>query len=151
MFRQNSVTLPVKPGFIFKNQAQFHAPSLIEIPDLPGSSLCPVKALRDYLDDTSDSPEGSLFIHPRSGKPLNAGRVAFFLAKAINWLVPDSLARAHDSRRLSTTLAFYLGVPSDRIVAAGSWRSSSTFAKRYCVPLRESSNKSGAVLARTRC
>ena len=151
VFRQNSVTLPVKPGFIFKNQAQFHAPSLIEIPDLPGSSLCPVKALRDYLGDTSGSPEGSLFIHPRSGKPLNAGRVAFFLAKAINWLVPDSLARAHDSRRLSTTLAFYLGVPSDRIVAAGSWRSSSTFAKRYCVPLKESSNKSGAVLARTRC
>ena len=28
-FRQHSAVFPVKPGFIFKNQAQFHAPSLM--------------------------------------------------------------------------------------------------------------------------
>ena len=149
VFRQHSVVLPVKAGFVFKNQAQFHAPSIIEIPDLPGSDLCPVKALRDYVSDLGDSSEESLFLHPRSGKPLNAGRVAFFLAKAVSWLLPNSLAKGHDSRKLSTSNAFMLGVPASQIVAAGSWRSSNTFAKRYLVPLVPSGSR--AVLARTRC
>ena len=149
VFRQHSVILPVKAGFVFKNQAQYHAPSIIEIPDLPGSDLCPVKALRDYVSDLGDSSEESLFLHPRSGKPLNAGRVAFFLAKAVSWLLPNSLAKGHDSRKLSTSNAFMLGVPASQIVAAGSWRSSNTFAKRYLVPLVPSGSR--AVLARTRC
>ena len=47
--RQSSIVLPVKPGFLFKKQGQFHFPTLIEIPDSPGSPLFPVKALEDYL------------------------------------------------------------------------------------------------------
>ena len=43
-FRQHSVVLPNKAGFLFKNQNQFQEPSLIEIPDRPPAKLCPVKA-----------------------------------------------------------------------------------------------------------
>ena len=148
-FRQSSVVLPVRAGFIFKNQTQHHSPSLIEFPDLPGSFLCPVKALRKYLDDSLDSTEAGLFLHPVSGKTLNAGRLAFFLAKAIDWLVPGSMAKGHDTRKLSTTHAWYTGVRADQIVAAGSWKSTSTFANRYLVPLRPSS-PCKVVLARNR-
>ena len=148
-FRQSSVVLPVRAGFIFKNQTQHHSPSLIEFPDLPGSFLCPVKALRKYLDDSLDSTEAGLFLHPVSGKTLNAGRLAFFLAKAIDWLVPGSMAKGHDTRKLSTTHAWYTGVRADQIVAAGSWKSTSTFANRYLVPLRPSS-ACKVVLARNR-
>ena len=146
-FRQQSVTLPVKPGFIFKNQAQFHAPSLIDIPDLPGSPLCPVDALRRYLASSQNGESSSLFLHPESSKPLNAGRLAFFLVKAIQWLLPGCLANAHDTRRLSTTHAFTAGVSASSIVAAGSWRSTNTFTSRYLVPIRP---RGSVVVARTR-
>ena len=148
--RQSSIVLPVKPGFLFKNQGQFHSPTLIEIPDLPGSPLCPVKALRDYLDATQGRSETSLFLHPVSSKPLNAGRLAFFLAKAIDWLLPGCLAEAHDTRRLSTTLAFMSGVTIGNIVAAASWRSTNTFTSRYLVPIRNARSSARAVIARSR-
>ena len=148
--RQCSIVLPVRPGFIFKNQGQFHAPSLIEIPDLPGSPLCPVQALRSYLDATQGKSETSLFLHPASFKPLNAGRLAFFLAKAVDWLLPGSLAEAHDTRRLSTTRTFMSGVTIGNIVAAASWRSTNTFTSKYLVPIQSARSSATAVLARTR-
>ena len=149
-FRQHSAVFPVKPGFIFKNQAQFHAPSLIDIPDLPGSSLCPVKAVKDYLADTASVKETTLFLHPKSGKALNASRLAYHLAKAIDWLLPGAMGKAHDTRKVSTSGAFCLGIPVEKIVEAGSWRSSNTFAKKYLVP-STSGSRPKAVLARTRC
>ena len=148
--RQNAALLPVRPGFLFKNQAQFHSPSLMDIPDLPGSALCPVKALKEYLADTSDSLESGLFLHPSSGKTLNAGRLAYFLAKAIDWLVPEALGKAHDTRKLSTSKAFCAGISAHQLVSAGSWRSTNTFAKRYFVPVGPKA-KGSAVVARSRC
>ena len=148
--RQCSIVLPVKAGFLFKNQGQFHSPSLIEIPDLPGSPLCPVKALREYLDATQGKSELSLFLHPVSFKPLNAGRLAFFLTKAIEWLLPGCLAEAHDTRRLSTTGAFMSGVTIGNIIAAASWRSVNTFTTKYLVPIRNARSAARAVLARVR-
>ena len=121
---------------MFMNQTQFHEPPLIEIPDLPSSKLCPVRALKDYLAGTKET---SLRFHPVSGKSLNAGRLAYFLAKAIRWLVPDVKARGHDTRRISTTNAFCAGASASQIVAAGSWRSHNTCAKRYFVPETSSS------------
>ena len=44
-----------KTRFLFENQAHFHAPSLMDFPDLPGPSLCPVKVLKEYLTN-SDGP-----------------------------------------------------------------------------------------------
>ena len=149
VFRDNDVTFRQRKGFLLKNQTQFHAPSLLRIPSLPDSPLCPVRAVRDYLADTQASTEPGLFLHPISGKTLNAGRLAYFLVKAIRWLLPDALPNAHDVRRLSTTHAFAAGVSLDKIVDAGSWRSSSTFARKYLVPcISPSSGR--AILARCR-
>ena len=149
VFRENDVVFKQREGFILKNQTQFHAPSLLKIPSLPGSSLCPVKAVRDYLADTQASTEPGLFLHPVSGKTLNAGRLAYFLVKAIRWLLPNALPHAHDIRKLSTAHAFAAGISLDKIIDAGSWRSSSTFAKKYLVPLISPSS-GRAILARCR-
>ena len=122
----------------------------MDIPDLPGSALCPVKALKEYLSDTDGSSEPGLFLHPSSGKTLNAGRLAHFLAKAIDWLVPEALGKAHDTRKLSTSRAFCSGISAHQLVSAGSWRSTNTFAKRYFVPVGPKA-KGSVVVARSRC
>ena len=77
---------------MFKNQTQFQEPPLIEIPDLPSSKLCPVRALKDYLAGTKET---SLRFHPVSDKSLNAGGLAYLLAKAIRWLVPRTRHVSH--------------------------------------------------------
>ena len=149
VFRQDAVICQFKDGFVVKNQSQFHAPSMLRIPDLPDSPLCPVMAIKEYLADTQASSEPGLFLHPVSGKTLNKGRLAYFLVKAIKWLLPNALPHAHDIRKLSTTHAFVAGMGPDKIMEAGSWRSTSTFAKRYLVPVVTPSS-GRAVLARCR-
>ena len=89
----------------------------------------PVASLRAYLDKSSSSP--NLFTHPETGSTLNAGGIAFWLVKAISWLVPGSFPRAHDVRKLSLSLAYARGLPIKSIVEAGSWQSPSTFVAKY--------------------
>ena len=135
VFRDNAVIFKPREGFLLKNQSQFNPPSMLRLPALPDSPLCPVRAVREYLADTQASSEPGFFLHPVSGKSLNAGRLAYFLVKAIKWLLPEALPHAHDVRKLPTTHAFAAGVSTDKIIEAGSWRSSSTFAKKYLVPI----------------
>ena len=131
VLRGNGVTLPVSEGFLFKNQSLSHSPSPISFPSLGRGNLalCPIASLKAYLARTS--PSASLFCHPHTGAALNAGGVAFWLVKAINWLIPDACPRAHDVRKLSLSLAYARGLPIKEIVEAGSWQSPSTFVLRY--------------------
>ena len=137
-FRAGAVVLPLRAGFIAKNQTSSHSLSLIEIPNLPGSPLCPNAALRAYLRVTSGSEKGGLFLNPESGKELNAGGVSYWLVRAIEWLLPGSLGRGHDIRKLLTSLAWLRGVKTDAIVAAASWRGTNTFFRKYLVHSRSS-------------
>ena len=63
-----------------------------------------------------------MFFHPVSGKTLNAGQVSYWLAKAINWVLTGAMGVADDVRKLSTTMAWFMRVLLDQIVAAGLWR-----------------------------
>ena len=63
--------------------------------------------------------------------------------------MPDALSNAHDVRKLSTTHAFVAGMGPDKIMEAGSWRSTSTFARKYLVPI-VSPSFGQAILARCR-
>ena len=135
-FRGGSVVLPLRDSFIANNQTSNHSLSLIEIPNLPGSPLCPNVALRVYLRVTSGSEKEGLFLNPESGKELNAGGVSYWLVRAIEWLLPGSLGKSHDIRKLSTSLAWFRGVRTDAIVAAASWRGTNTIFRRYLVTPR---------------
>ena len=67
-----------------------------------------------------------------------------FLAKAIDWLIPEALGKAHDTRKLSISRAFCAGTSAQQIVTAGSWRSTNTFAKRYFVPVLPKNERVGS-------
>ena len=146
--RNTNAILGVKAGFLFKNQSLEHAPSNIVIPALGDHVLCPILALDNYLELTKDSLESSLFLHPLSGKSLNAAGISFWLAKAIDWLLPESLGKGHDIRKLVTSHAWFRGIAANEIIAAGSWKSLNTFIKRYFVHGRPTGS---AVVAITIC
>ena len=70
------------------------------------------------------------------------------MAKAINWLLPESFGKGHDIRKLVTSHAWFRGIAANEIIAAGSWKSLNTFIKRYLVREKPTGE---AVVARTIC
>ena len=75
------MVLPLRANFIVKNQGQGHFSSTTEIPSLPGSRLCPNKAVSEYLEVNKYSKETGLFLHRVLDKSLNAGQISFWLPK----------------------------------------------------------------------
>ena len=130
-----SVTLPVAAGFLFKNQSAGRTPPNIVIPELGGDHpvMCPVRAIKLYLAKTKSTKSSKLFLNPETGTPLNAGTLAFWLCKAINYLLPDAICKSHDVRKLSHSLAWTRGVPMDDIIKRGFWSSQNVFIRRYLV------------------
>ena len=80
------------------------SPLLLKIPNIPESRLGPNKSATEYLEATKHSRETGWFLHPVSDKSLSAGQISFWLAKAINRGLLGTMGKAHDVRKLSTTL-----------------------------------------------
>ena len=116
--------------------------------DLPDELLlCPVRALRIYLDRTSSiSPRPrSLFVSPRSpSRPLSKNALSFFLRSVILQSLPSpsssfpsssstrsSSFQAHSIRGLATSAAFSRNVSLSSILEAAAWSSSSVFTSFY--------------------
>ena len=146
--RSLEATLPVVPGFLYKNQSANRRPPAIVIPALgKGSILCPVEALKLYLKNTEDSTSPKLFINPESGRVLNAGTISYWLCKSINYLLPNAICHAHDTRKASFSLAWARGVPSEEIVKKGFWSNSNVFIKRYLIPNNTSKCRTRCIVA----
>ena len=75
------------------------------------------------------------------------------MALAKKWAsLPASFFRENtdDTWKLSNSRAFCSVISVQQLVAAGSWRSTNTFAKRYFVPVLKKA-KGSVVVARSRC
>jgi len=134
----SSVSLLVRSGFLYKNQSINRTPPPICFPSIDMQHpLCPALALQKYLDSTSSQPhQGAIFVHPASGRPLKAGRLSYWLWKAIETLAtPSSRFGGHDVRKLSHSVAWLRGVPTDTIVKNGFWQSQNIFINNYCTSL----------------
>ena len=136
----SSVSLYVMPNFLYKNQNAKRTPPIIHIPPLPNSALCPVAAVRTLL--ASPNPRGcdKLLVNPSTFAPILASSCRYWLCKAINWLLPNTIARAHDIRKNSYSMAWVRGVPIEEIMKRGFWASSSVFFTRYLNPNLSSSS-----------
>ena len=130
-----AATLAVLPGFLYKNQTPSHTPGGIKIPAMDTDSvLCPVKAIRHILSLPNPKSLQQLFLNPSSGAALNASTLAFWICKAINWLLPGSIPRSHDVRKNTWSTAWVRGVPANEIMNQGFWSSTSIFFRRYFNP-----------------
>ena len=126
------VSLNVLPSFLYKNQSASRSPPPIVIPAfLEDPTLCPMAAIQRLLSAPNPASHPNLFLNPVSHSPLNAASLRFWLCKAINWLLPDCIPRAHDVRKNAFSMAWVRGVPMEEIMRQGFWSSPSVFLRRY--------------------
>ena len=100
--------------------------------------LCPVRALRIYLDRLSTlSPlRRRLFVSPsRPSRPLSKNAISFFLRDVISNAGASrpevGHLRAHDIRSVSTSVAFHRNWSVSTVLESATWASSSVFTSFY--------------------
>ena len=105
------------------------------------NALCPVRALRTYVEKTAGFRKSEqLFVSwatPHLGKPLTKQRLSHWIVGAIAMAynskgqrAPVGL-RAHSTRGMATSWALFQGVSVEEICAAASWATPHTFTRFY--------------------
>lgn len=105
------------------------------------NTLCPVRALRIYVDRTAAFRlSDQLFVswaNPYKGKPITTQRLSHWIVDAISaayaskgQAAPAGL-RAHSTRGLATSWALFEGVPADVVCRTAGWASYHTFVRFY--------------------
>ena len=100
--------------------------------------LCPVRALRIYLDRTASlAPlRHRLFVSPRRpSRSLSKNAVSFFLCDVISAAGASrpevGRVRGHDVRSVSTSVAFHRNWSVSAFLDSATWSSSSVFSSFY--------------------
>ena len=151
----SKVSLYPSPSFLSKNQLAKEGPGSVApvvIPALAPTldkslrsdrSLCPVRALRYYLDRTSDLRQNKelVFVSFKKGfdKDISPATISSWIKQTVIlcYELSDHQAhtlhqvKAHDVRAFAASKAFQSGVSLDQILAACHWKSHNTFTQFY--------------------
>ena len=97
---------------------------------LQDSSLCPVEALRVYLERTVSWRSGSLFRRERGGTLTINGirQQILYLIKEVD---PDSVPKAHQVRAIATSINFFQFMDFQALSQYTGWKSSRVFMRHY--------------------
>lgn len=151
------VSLEPSNRFVAKNQLAREGTRILKpivipalAPTLSGElrkdrTLCPVRALKYYLDRTKDlrGDRELLFIShwPGHKSELHRNTISSWLVQTIRHClrscsedtaaIANCGARAHDIRALAASWAFRSGVALEDVMSACSWRSHNTFTSFY--------------------
>ena len=123
------------PDFLSKNEDPLRRrPPATISPLLAEPTLCPVDAVRKYLDRTRGC-SGALFRNATSGTPLSLFQTRSALVDLIYASQPErftsSMPRAHQIRAYASTLAFYGSMSFADISAFTGWEGPSVFFRHY--------------------
>ena len=151
----SKVSLFPSPSFLSKNQPAKEGPQSIApvvIPALAPTldkslksdrSLCPVRALRYYLDRTSDLRQHKelVFVSFKKGfdKDISSATISSWIKQTVIlcYELSDHQAhtlhqvKAHDVRAFAASKAFQSGVSLEQILSACHWKSHNTFTQFY--------------------
>ncbi len=104
-------------------------------------ALCPVRALRRYIEQTlavcSTDQLFVCFVGPVRDKPLSKQRISYWIVEAISiadkskGLSLPAGVHAHSTRGMSASWALFRGVSVEDVCAAASWASPHTFVCFY--------------------
>ena len=114
-----------------------------------GRLLCPVRAVKVYLDRTAPHRPRCerLFVTAgRSKKEISKTTVSFWLRKTISrayelsgTALPVPAPRARETRGIAPSILFRKNFADDQVLKAGTWRRHTTFTRHY---LRDIAHKS---------
>ena len=151
----SKVSLFPSPSFLSKNQLAKEGPQSVApvvIPALAPTldrslksdrSLCPVRALRYYLDRTSDIRQDKqlVFVSFKKGfdKDISPATISSWIKQTVIlcYELSDHHAhnlhqvKAHDVRAFAASKAFQSGVSLEQILSACHWKSHNTFTQFY--------------------
>ena len=138
------------PGFVAKTQDPsspaprfegFSVPALPNARNNRNGRLCPVWAVRRYLDRTATHRPRceQLFVTTgRSKKEISKTTVSFWLRKTISPAYqllgteqPVPAPRARETRGIALSLLFKKNFAVDQVLKAGTWRRHTTFMRHY--------------------
>ena len=145
------VSFSFVPGFVAKTQDPSSLAPRFEgftVPALPnarnnrnGRLLCPVRAVRRYLDRiAAHRPRCErLFVTAgRSKKEISKTTVSFWLRKTISCAYqlsgteqPVPASRAREARGIAPSLLFKKNFAVDQVLKAGTWLRRTTFMRHY--------------------
>ena len=109
----------------------------------PDRSLCPVRALRYYLDRTSDIRQNKelIFVSFKKGfdKDISPATISSWIKQTVILCceLSDQEAhtlhqvKAHDVRAFAASKAFQSGISLEQILSACLWKSHNTFTQFY--------------------
>ena len=161
------VQLTPSPSFIAKNQLAKEGPNSVSPVIIPALKcdqdpqnmdilLCPVRALKCYLDRTQETRTGRhlLFISYKLGhsKDIQCSTISSWLKNTIQFCYSKvesadmvlTGVKAHDVRAFAASKAFYGGTSMDQIMQACHWKSHNTFTKFYLKDLSGQDQKEGS-------
>ena len=151
----SKVSLFPSPSFLSKNQLAKEGPESVApvvIPALAPTldkslksdrSLCPIRALRYYLDRTSDLRQHKelVFVSFKKGfdKDISPATISSWIKQTVIlcYELSDHQAhtlhqvKAHDVRAFAASKAFQSGVSLEQILSACHWKSHNTFTQFY--------------------
>ena len=130
--KSESLTRSIPRSFLVKSLADFAAGLDTDL------LLCPVRALRLYLPRARSLSPGRhrLFVSPRRpSRAMSKNAVSFFLREVISAAGAArhhvGSLRAHDVRRVSTSVAFHRNWSVSSVLESATWASSSVFSSFY--------------------
>ena len=151
----SKVSLYPSPSFLSKNQLAKEGPDSVAPVVIPAlaltldrslksdRSLCLVKALRYYLDRTSDIRQNKelVFVSFKKGfdKDISPATISSWIKQTVIlcYELSDQEAhtlhqvKAHDVRAFAASKAFQSGVSLEQILSACHWKSHNTFTQFY--------------------
>ena len=151
----SKVSLFPSPSFLSKNQLAKEGPESVAPVVIPAlaptldrslksdQSLCPVRALRYYLDRTSDLRQHKelVFVSFKKGfdKDISPATISSWIKQTVIlcYELSDHQAhtlhqvKAHDVRAFAASKAFQSGVSLEQILSACHWKSHNTFTQFY--------------------
>ena len=151
----SKVSLYPSPSFLSKNQLAKEGPESVApvvIPALAPTldrslksdrSLCPVRALRYYLDRTSDSRQNKelVFVSFKKGfdRDISPATISSWIKQTVILCYELSdqeshtlhQVKAHDVRAFAASKAFQSGVSLEQILSACHWKSHNTFTQFF--------------------
>ena len=137
-FTENS-SLIIRPhaSFLAKNEARKRM-SFKEVKPLINkdtntpSCLCPVAALRSYLQHTGNKQSGKLFLSPSNhDKILTVQQLGSHIRSLIKTADQSSKVKTHDVRKLAASHSFVETMVIGDLVSNFNWSSPAVFYKHY--------------------